>query len=87
MPNTFTPNSDGLNDMLRAITVGIKSLKYLRIYDRWGKIVFYTENSAIGWDGRVKGIPSAAGTYVWIAEAIDYLGNDVQRKGTVMILR
>ncbi len=87
VPNAFSPNNDGLNDVLKAITAGIKTLKYFNVYDRWGKMIFSTSNSIIGWDGKIKGIPSSTGTYVWFAEAVDYLGNTIQRKGTVIVLQ
>ena len=87
VPNAFTPDGDGLNDILKAIPVGIGDFHYFRIYDRWGKGVFSTVNPTIGWDGKLAGVLQHTGTYVWMAEGIDYKGNLVQRKGTVTIIR
>lgn len=88
VPNAFTPNNDGLNDILKAIPVGIRDFHYFRIFDRWGKPVFVTDNAGTGWDGRVKGnVVVTTGTYIWMAEGIDYLGNIVRRKGSVLILK
>lgn len=87
VPNVFTPNNDGLNDVLKAIPAGIRDFHYFRIYDRWGKQVFMTTNASVGWNGRITANDVATGNYVWVAEGTDYLGNLVQRKGTVIILR
>ncbi len=87
VPNAFTPNRDGKNDILRAIPAGIRDFHYFRIYDRWGFLVFNTTNYSIGWDGKVKGIEQQLGTYIWIAEGLDYIGNIVFRKGTVTIVK
>jgi len=87
VPTAFTPNGDALNDVLRAIPVGIPDFHYFRIYNRWGAIVFTTNDPSRGWDGRINGQPQSTGTFVWMAEGIDYKGNLVQRKGTVMIVK
>ena len=87
VPNAFTPNNDGLNDILKAIPVGIKEFKFFTIYDRWGKQVFTTTDYHKGWDGNNHGIGLAGGNYIWIAGAIDYKGQGIDRKGTVLLLR
>ena len=87
VPTAFTPNGDGKNDVLRPIPVGMKELRYFRVYNRWGQLVFSTNNSDRGWDGRIGGQKQSTGTFVWIAEAVDYKGNTVNRKGTVSIIR
>ncbi len=87
VPNAFTPNRDGRNDILKAIPVGIRNFSYFRIYDRWGSLVFSTTDPAIGWDGRIKGTEQSTATYVWMAEGIDYTGKVVRRKGSVIIIK
>lgn len=87
VPNAFTPNGDGLNDLLKAIPVGIKVFRYFRLYDRWGNLVFSTTDPVHGWEGKIKGTTQSTGTYVWMAEGVDYKGNIIQRKGTVTIVR
>ncbi len=82
----FTPNGDGKNDVLKAFPVGIKSFRYFTIYNRFGQIVFTTSNENIGWDGRFKGAMQTMNTFVWIAAAVDYKGNLIQRKGTTTII-
>jgi gliding motility-associated-like protein len=86
MPNAFTPNSDGRNDVLKALPIGIRQFQHLVIYNRWGEQVFYTNDPAVGWNGSNKGIQQA-GTFVWKAAGIDYLGNAIQRKGVVLVIR
>lgn len=87
VPSAFTPNKDGLNDILKPIAVGIKSLNHFRIYNRWGQLIFSTTELNRGWNGTLKGIEQATGTFVYTAEATDYLGNLLRRKGTVVLIR
>jgi gliding motility-associated-like protein len=87
VPTGFTPNHDGLNDLLKAIPVGIKEFRYFRIFNRWGQMVFSSGNPAKGWDGKINGADQPSGTFVWMAEAVDYKGNLIRRKGVVTIVR
>ena len=87
IPNSFTPNRDGLNDYLRPICVGIRQFKYFRIYDRYGNLVFNSGTEWGKWDGTFKGQDVPNGNYVWMAEAIRYDGVLMQKKGSVMVLR
>jgi gliding motility-associated-like protein len=88
VPNAFSPNGDGINDILRAIPAGIKDFHYLRIYDRWGELVFFTSDALKGWDGNIKSNRQSTGsTYTWVAEGVDYKGNTIQRKGTITIVK
>ena len=87
VPSGFTPNNDGRNDFLLPVPVGIKEFKYLRVYNRWGQMIFFTKDPNKGWDGRINGADQPTGTFIWMAEAIDYKGNLVTRKGVVTIIR
>lgn len=87
VPSGFSPNKDGRNDLLRPILVGMRNLDFFNVYNRWGQLLFTTKELGKGWDGNFKGVPQASGTYVYTAQAIDYLGNLVQRKGTVVLIR
>ncbi|HXB91685.1 MAG TPA: gliding motility-associated C-terminal domain-containing protein, partial [Puia sp.] len=87
VPSAFSPNGDGHNDVLRALPVGIREFKYFAVFSRWGQRVFYTANASKGWDGLINGNVQELGTYVWMAGGIDYAGNWVQRKGTVILVR
>ncbi|HEX6334148.1 MAG TPA: choice-of-anchor L domain-containing protein [Flavisolibacter sp.] len=87
VPTAFTPNGDGRNDVLRPIAVGMKEFHYFRVYNRWGEMIFSTNDPDRGWDGTIAGSKQATGTYIWILEAVDFRGNLVQRKGTSTLIR
>jgi gliding motility-associated-like protein len=87
VPNAFTPNRDGRNDMLRPIAVGIARIDYFQIYNRWGQMVFSTSINQHGWDGTIGGKIQPSGTYVWVVKAVDYLGTPYMQRGTLVLLR
>ena len=87
VPTAFTPNGDGVNDMFRPIGVGIKSIEYFRVYNRWGELVFSTTINGQGWDGKISGTPQATNTFVWIVKGVDYLGKPFFKKGAVTLIR
>ena len=87
VPNAFTPNGDGHNDVLRAIAVGMKEFRYFSVFNRGGQQVFTTSNPSVGWDGTLNGRPMVAGAYVWMAGGVDYTGKTVQRRGVVIMIR
>ncbi|MBD0351558.1 MAG: gliding motility-associated C-terminal domain-containing protein [Flavisolibacter sp.] len=87
VPTAFTPNKDGLNDLLRPIAAGLKHLDYFRIYNRWGQLVFSTTVPGIGWDGTINGNPQASGVYVWVLKGVDYRGQVITQKGTSTLIR
>ncbi|HUC82650.1 MAG TPA: gliding motility-associated C-terminal domain-containing protein, partial [Flavisolibacter sp.] len=82
VPSAFTPNGDGRNDWLLPVYVGIKELKQFAVYNRWGQRVFHTRNMDLGWNGK-----GAAGTYVWVLEAVDEQGKALMLKGSVVLIR
>ncbi|HZE86514.1 MAG TPA: gliding motility-associated C-terminal domain-containing protein [Puia sp.] len=86
MPNAFTPNGDGVNDVFR-IPPGITmQLKEFAVYDRWGNRIFLSRNIGQGWDGTVAGRPAEAGVYVYTVTGTDIKG-PVTAKGTVVLVR
>ena len=87
VPNAFTPNGDGHNDVFRAVPVGIKTFNYLVIFNRWGAEVFHSTNPETGWNGQFNGVLQSTGAYVWAVSGVDYEGRLVQHKGTVMLIR
>lgn len=87
IPTAFTPNSDGKNDVLKPIPVGIRSLQYFKIYNRWGEMLFSTSAVGVGWDGTYKGKEQATGTYVFMAQATNFLGKVISKKGTFVLIR
>ncbi len=86
VPSAFSPNGDSKNDLLKCIAVGLKSFKYFKIFNRFGQTIFYTTNPSTGWDGTWSGRKLDVGTYVYIAEGVDYKGKPIIAKGTVTIL-
>lgn len=87
VPSAFTPNKDGVNDVLHAKAVGIKQFNYFKIFNRWGLMVFSTTQQDKGWDGTYAGNNQSSGTYVFIAQAVDYTGRLLTKKGTVVLIR
>jgi gliding motility-associated-like protein len=87
VPKAFTPNGDGRNDKMFPFLVGLKELKVFRIVNRWGVIVFQTKNEQDGWNGTFKGAPQPMDAYTWEAEAIDFDGNIIRKKGTFTLIR
>jgi gliding motility-associated-like protein len=87
VPTAFTPNGDGLNDVIRPIGVGIKTMEYFRIFNRWGQLVFSTSINEDGWDGKIGGKEQGTNTFVWIVKGIDYLDRPFFMKGTVTLIR
>lgn len=87
VPTGFTPNHDGLNDVLRPRYNGIKRLDYFAIYDRWGQIIFKTNDMTKGWDGSFNGRELGTGVFVWIANAEAFDGNKYQLRGTTTLVK
>jgi gliding motility-associated-like protein len=87
VPTAFTPNGDGLNDVVRPIAVGIQKINYFSIFNRWGQLVFKTTINGYGWDGRIKGLVQGTNVFVWMVSAIDYTGKPLFLKGTVTLIR
>lgn len=83
----FSPNGDGQNDQLYPRLVGITTLKYFRVYDRWGQLMFETNREGAGWNGRFKGSDQPMDSYAWVAEAIDGEGKIIHKAGVSSLLR
>ncbi len=67
LPNAFFPNGDGRNDVFMPIGSNIINYR-MYIFDRWGKQIFESVSSSIGWDGSLNGSPCPMGTYVWVIQ-------------------
>lgn len=87
IPNAFTPNGDGRNDIFR-IPPGVQfNLEELSVFDRWGNKVFTTNDIGKGWDGTYGGMPVVSGTYVYMINGKTPAGKSVLLKGTVILIR
>lgn len=87
VPTAFTPNDDTNNDFLRAKPIGIRTFSFFIVYNRWGQLMFKTTDFLKGWDGTINGQQQSTGTYVWIAEGIDFKGRVITRKGSTLLIR
>jgi gliding motility-associated-like protein len=87
IPSAFTPNGDGKNDIIRPKVVGMKQYNYFRVYNRLGQMLFSTSTQEQGWDGRISGILQPSGAYVYMAQAVDYTGKTINKKGTFVLIR
>jgi gliding motility-associated-like protein len=87
VPTGFTPNSDGKNDKFTPFPVGIASINYFRVFNRWGQLLFSTNKLNDGWDGKFGGVEQPGGVYVWIAEGMTKGNKVISKKGTVTLIR
>ena len=87
VPNVFTPNGDGKNDIFRPILIGMKELKYFRVYNRFGQLLYSTGEIGKGWDGTFAGRGQDPATYVWMAEGVTFKGDTKFKKGSVILVR
>ena len=86
VPNTFTPNNDGKNDMLYVRSNNLTEI-YFAIYNRWGEMVFETTNLQKGWDGTFKGMRVDPAVFAWYIKGTCNNGNEFFKKGNVTVLR
>jgi gliding motility-associated-like protein len=86
LPNIFSPNEDGQNDVLYVRGENISEIQ-LSMYNRWGNLLFETNEISIGWDGRYKGKDCPEEVYFYIAEVTFESGESVIKKGNVTIAR
>tara|TARA_B100000315_G_C14549705_1_gene575115 strand:- start:352 stop:1314 length:963 start_codon:yes stop_codon:yes gene_type:complete len=87
IPNAFTPNNDGVNDVFEIKGTPIADFN-LYIYDRWGKVIWSTHNFEIHWDGTDKaGNVLETGTYIYLIKGTDYLLQPILYNGIVTVVR
>jgi gliding motility-associated-like protein len=86
VPSAFSPNGDGNNDVLYIRGFRLKSVR-LRVYNRWGTIVFETDTKDKGWDGTYKGQPQVEEVYAYTLEATYLDGTTVQKTGSITLIR
>jgi gliding motility-associated-like protein len=86
IPEAFSPNGDGKNDVLYVRGDCIKTLSFM-IFDRWGNRIFETTDKYIGWNGEYKGQATNTGSYVYYISATNYDGTSFTKKGNVELVR
>jgi len=85
-PSAFTPDGDGLNDEFMPQSLFVAEYE-LRIFNRWGEMIFYTDSLDHGWDGSLNGMALPQGNYTYSANVFDNLGNDLSTSGTIFLIR
>lgn len=85
-PDAFTPDGNGLNEIFQINGRFITSYQ-LRIYNRWGELIFVSEDMTEGWDGTTSGKVLPQGTYAFISDMQDMAGRKYSKTGTILLLR
>ena len=86
MPNAFSPNGNGINDLFKIPPTAELDLREFSIFDRWGNRLFTTSNRNLGWDGMHRGIKQQAGTYVYMVRC-KVKNKDTVVKGSFILVR
>jgi gliding motility-associated-like protein len=87
VPTAFSPNGDGRNDDFKAMAFGKIQGFELTVYNRWGEVIFKTNDRLKGWDGKVAGTEQRTDVYVWTCR-YHFEGEGEQvKKGTVTLVR
>jgi gliding motility-associated-like protein len=87
LPNAFSPNGDGLNDVFRLEGATFQQLNFFKVFNRYGQLVFYTTDISKGWEGTYKEQVCDAGTYYYQAELVYPDGRLKRIKGDVVLVR
>lgn len=87
VPKAFTPNGDNYNDVIYVRGWGIKQLHYFRIYNRWGQLVFESNDIKSGWDGYFRGQLQNMETYVYVVSALMFDDKTFTNRGNISLLR
>jgi gliding motility-associated-like protein len=85
MPTGFTANGDGLNDKFDYPDF-IKAFS-MKIYNRWGEVIFFTCDPYNGWDGTYKGRSQPVGNWLWVISLVDQNGSGGTYHGNVLLIR
>jgi gliding motility-associated-like protein len=86
LPNSFTPNGDDLNDVFQIGGDLVGAFK-IQIFDRWGKLIFASEDIKVSWDGKIAGVEAPEGVYAFVIHATDCFGVDAAISGSVQLMR
>jgi gliding motility-associated-like protein len=87
VPKSFTPNNDGINDILYPYLAGIKTFQYFKVYNRFGKLLFETRDPDKGWNGTLNGMQQPMAIYIWESVGIALDGSLVKQKGETLLIR
>lgn len=87
IPNAFSPNGDGTNDLLKIMHEGVFNLDDFRIYDRWGELVYQSNDLKKGWNGTIKNEPAPIGVYVYYIAGRGHNDKKVSMRGNVTLIK
>ena len=88
VPKAFTPNNDGLNDVLKLeYGAGLKTFNYFKLFNRWGKLIFETSNVNGTWDGKFNGREQDVDAYTYLLDYVTFKDEHVTKTGSVILLR
>ncbi|MBK8808490.1 MAG: gliding motility-associated C-terminal domain-containing protein [Bacteroidales bacterium] len=87
VPSAFTPNGDGVNDVLRIRGWGIKEIIEFDVYNRWGQLLYSSTEMTGGWDGTYRGKQQGMDTYVYKAKVKTFLNEELYKQGYVDLVR
>lgn len=92
IPNTFSPNGDGMNDYFYPRGKGVNTINYFVIFNRWGQKVFEKKNVALnnqsfGWDGRINGQKADSGVYTYFIEVVCNNSQSLKYQGNINLIQ
>lgn len=85
VPTAFTPNGDGINDILYVKGAAIETMEF-SIYNRWGQLVFHSTTPEVGWNGTFNGKPQPMESYAYVLNAVFINGETESKKGNITLL-
>jgi len=85
IPNSFTPNGDGINDTFGITGEAIKDFT-MEVYNRWGQVIFQSKSYNDRWDGTFDGVKAPQGTYVYRVTAMGITGKRTTKDGSVNVI-
>lgn len=88
VPRAFTPNNDGLNDVLKIeYGAGLKTFNYFKLFNRWGKLIFESTNINNNWDGKYDGKDQDTDAYTYLIDYITFKNEHIHKTGSLILLR
>ena len=86
VPEAFSPNGDGVNDLFMAEASLMKSFE-LFVYNKWGQVIYYTDDISKGWDGKFNGELAPVGSYGYRIQLVDIIDQKLDKQGVLVLLR
>ena len=88
VPTGFTPNNDGKNDKFKAVGTENVTLYHMKVFNRWGELVFETNDKLMGWDGKFKGVNLSTDVFIYLLQYKEINSDQLQMlKGTMTLIR